>query len=98
MCYIIWEPDENRNGPGSPGAFEYNDSANFPRVSNGEGIGRLHNKKGGSILALAAHVVFISREAFDKDSLSAGTPQASERSGGKTYLWWSPFSPSGGGP
>src|ERR1022692_3842208 len=43
MCYLLWEPDENVLGPGNPGAFEYNDAANYPRVSNGEGIGVLHS-------------------------------------------------------
>ena len=97
MCYLLWEPDENRNGPGNPGAFEYNDAANFPRISNGEGIGRLHNKKGGSIVALAGHVQFVTQQAFDKDSQSAGTINA-PGPGGRTYLWWAPNSANGGGP
>ncbi len=93
MCYLLWEPDENRLGPGNPGAFEYNDAANFPQISNGEGIGRLHSKKGGSILALAGHVQFVTQQTFDKDS---GTPSGrGPGPGGKTYLWWSPYSNDG---
>ena len=97
MCYLLWEPDENVLGPGNPGPFEYNDAANFPRISNGEGIGRLHNKKGGAIVALAGHVQFISTEAFKKDSLAAGTSSA-PGPGGRTFLWWAPGRTSGGGP
>jgi prepilin-type N-terminal cleavage/methylation domain-containing protein len=97
MCYLLWEPDENRRGQGDPGAFEFNDAANFPRFSNGEGIGRLHNKKGGSIVALAGHVVFISQEAFDKDSQAAGTASA-PGPGHRTFLWWAPGLANGGGP
>jgi prepilin-type N-terminal cleavage/methylation domain-containing protein len=101
MCYLLWEPDENVNGSGSPGAFEFNDAANFPRVvpgaGGGEGIGRLHNKKGGAIVALAGHVQFISVEAFNKDSQAAGTPSA-PGPGGRTFLWWAPGKANGGGP
>jgi prepilin-type N-terminal cleavage/methylation domain-containing protein len=97
MCYLLWEPDENRNGPDSPGSFEFNDAANFPRIINGEGIGRLHDKKGGSIVALAGHVQFISQEAFDRESQSAGLPYA-PGPGHRTLLWWAPGVINGGGP
>jgi prepilin-type N-terminal cleavage/methylation domain-containing protein len=98
MCYLLWEPDENRIAPGNPGAFEFNDGANYPRISNGEGIGRLHSKKGGSIVAIAGHVQFITQQAFDKDSQSAATASA-PGPGGRTYLWWAPgITPGGGGP
>lgn len=91
MCYLLWEPDENVLGPGNPGAFEYNDGANFPNSS--EGIGRLHSHKGGSILAVAGHVQFVTREAFQRDS---NTPRGQGPGpGGKTYLWWSPYSSDG---
>jgi len=93
MCYLLWEPDENYNGPGSPGAFEYNDGSNFPLASNGEGIGRLHSKKGGAIMALAGHVIFITTKTFYADS---STPNGKGPGpGGKTYLWWSPYSTDG---
>ena len=94
MCYLLWEPDENVNGPGSPGAFEYNDAANYPRASNGEGIGVLHSKKGGAIVALAGHVIFITQKQFNEDSNSPAT--VGPGPGGKTYLWWAPSVPNGG--
>ena len=101
MCYLAWEPDENSDGPGDPGAFEFNDGANYPRATGvmgqsgtGEGIGRLHNKNGGNIMALAGHVVFITSKAFAADSLSVGTGRAPGPDH-KTYLWWNPWSTSG---
>ncbi len=97
MCYLLWEPDENALGPGNPGAFEFNDGANFPRKSNGEGIGRLHSRKGGVIMALAGHVQFVTKAAFDSESLAAGTPQATGPLK-STLLWWAPGVPGGGGP
>src|SRR5258708_4052182 len=50
LCYLLWEPDENAGGNGNPGAFEFNDGANYPSVPTScthpgnEGIGRLHSK------------------------------------------------------
>jgi prepilin-type N-terminal cleavage/methylation domain-containing protein len=96
MCYLLWEPDENYLGPGNPGAFEYNDASNFPQASNGEGIGRLHSKKGGQILALGGHVIFITTKTFYTDSNT--TPGKGPGPGGKTYLWWSPFKTDGHAP
>ncbi len=91
LCWLLWEPDENAVGPGDPGAFEFNDAANFP--NDKEGIGRLHSKKGGTILAFAGHVQFVTREAFQKDSK---TPSGQGPGpGGKTYLWWSPYKNDG---
>lgn len=83
MCYLLWEPDENAAGPGNPGAFEYNDAANFPNT--GEGIGLLHGKKGGAILAVSGSVEFIMREKFKEESSKAG----------RGLLWWSPHSANG---
>ena len=94
-CYVQWEPDENTLGPGNPGAFEFNDGANFPTAppAGGEGIGRLHSNKGGNILAVDAHVRFMLATAFAKDSnIAAGSGPGP---GGKTDLWWSPFSSNG---
>ncbi len=91
MCYLLWEPDENVNGLGNPGAAEYNDGANWPQPP--EGIGRLHDKKGGCILALAGHVRFITIKDFNQDSSTP--PGAGPGPGGKTYLWWNPFSIDG---
>ena len=94
MCWLLWEPDENALGPGNPGAFEYNDGANYPRVSNGEGIGLLHSKKGGAITGVSGHVVFIKKEQFISDSNTPTT--AGPGPGGKTYLWWAPLISYGG--
>jgi prepilin-type N-terminal cleavage/methylation domain-containing protein len=88
MCYLLWEPDENANGPGDPGAFDYNDAANFP--NDKEGIGRLHSKKGGSAIAIGGHVTFVSRDLFRKMANNPG-----DGPGGKNWLWWSPFSANG---
>jgi prepilin-type N-terminal cleavage/methylation domain-containing protein len=89
MCYLLWEPDENYGGVGNPGAFTFNDAANYP--DRNEGIGRHHSNKGGQALAIGGHVLFISRETFTKESTgtTGGGP------GGKTLLWWSPFSANG---
>lgn len=97
MCWLQWEPDENAISQGVPGGFEFNDAANFPNAGTGtgqgEGIGRLHSRKGGNAVAIGGHVVFISREQFIADSttpLGAGPGPS-----GKTYLWWNPGQPSG---
>jgi len=90
-----WEPDENCLGPGNPGAFEFNDGANFPSAppAGGEGIGRLHSKNGGNILACDGHVQFYLATLFALDS---NTPEGrGPGPGGKTDLWWSPFSSNG---
>jgi prepilin-type N-terminal cleavage/methylation domain-containing protein len=95
LCLIQWEPDENCLGPGNPGAFEFNDAANFPSAppSGGEGIGRLHSKNGGNALGVDGHVKYFLAKAFQKDSnIPAG---GGPGPGGKTILWWSPFSNNG---
>jgi len=96
MCFLLWEPDENCLGPGNPGGFEFNDAANYPSVppNGGEGIGPLHSKNGGNIMALAGHVTYITTKQFANDSLSMGTTRA-PGPGGKTYLFWNPYSATG---
>jgi prepilin-type N-terminal cleavage/methylation domain-containing protein/prepilin-type processing-associated H-X9-DG protein len=94
-CFVQWEPDENTLGPGNPGPFEFNDAGNFPSAppSGGEGIGRLHSKNGGNIVACDGHVQFMMATAFAKDSnIPSGQGPGP---GGKTDLWWSPFSSDG---
>jgi prepilin-type N-terminal cleavage/methylation domain-containing protein/prepilin-type processing-associated H-X9-DG protein len=83
LCYLIWEPDENAVAQGNPGAFEYNDGANFPNAS--EGIGKLHSKKGGNILALDGHVSFLTTQQFQQEATGTG----------KTLLWWNPYTGNG---
>jgi prepilin-type N-terminal cleavage/methylation domain-containing protein len=92
-CYILWEPDEFVLGvnPPNPGAFEFNDGSNFPDVLKGEGIGRLHSKNGGNILAIDGHVNFLTTNQFYRLSVSLGSGP-----GGKGLLWWSPFQVDGG--
>jgi len=105
MCYILWEPDENADGYGNPGAEVFNDGANAPVAAGvmtgpdvagnlGEGIGRLHSKKGGNIMAIAGHVVFMTTQQFKADELSVGT-DAAPGPGHKTYLFWNPYSTDG---
>jgi len=95
LCYLLWEPDEylaDANNPTGDGAFEWNDGANFctsPPFGI-EGIGRLHNKTGGVILALDGHVQFLSEKAFANYSTSS-------YAAGPTYLWWVTDEPNGGG-
>ncbi|HEV2393549.1 MAG TPA: DUF1559 domain-containing protein [Verrucomicrobiae bacterium] len=95
MCYLQWEPDENNNGYENPGAFDWNDAANYPITPSGslEGVGALHSKKGGIIVCVGGSVLFITKPQFAYD---AGTPSGrGPGPGGKTYLWWSPFSGDG---
>jgi prepilin-type N-terminal cleavage/methylation domain-containing protein len=91
MCYLLWEPDENNLEPnGQPtGAFEFNDAANYP--NDAEGIGTLHGKNGGIIMALAGHVTFILKEQFkaEQNNTAVAGP------GGRTLLFWSTFSADG---
>lgn len=90
-CYFLWEPDENVAGIGNPGAFEFNDGANYP--NNTEGIGRLHSKKGGNILAVDGHVQFMLTTTFAQ---IANTPHGSGPGpGGKTLLIWDPCNSNG---
>jgi prepilin-type N-terminal cleavage/methylation domain-containing protein/prepilin-type processing-associated H-X9-DG protein len=88
-CYLLWEPDENELGIGNPGGFEFNDGANYPSAppSGGEGIGRLHSRKGGNILALDGHVQYLLSTSFAADS---NTPLGKGPGpNGRTLLWWS---------
>jgi prepilin-type N-terminal cleavage/methylation domain-containing protein len=84
LCYLIWEPNENSVGLNNPGAFEWNDGANFPNTS--EGIGLFHSKHGGNALALDGHVDFVLSSDFS--SMSANTTT-------KNFLWWNPKTPNG---
>ena len=90
MCYMMWEADENRVKPGDPGAFEYNDGANYP--NNSEGVARLHSKKGGNALAVDGHVDFVTTINFDRWTVLGSGPGP----GGKTLLWWNPKTANGG--
>ena len=91
MCYLIWEPNEFSvsTTPPNPGYFEYNDAANYPNTS--EGIGLLHSKHGGNALALDGHVDFVTTVQFNQYS----TVGKGSGPGGKSYLWWSPWTTQG---
>jgi len=100
LCYELWEPDENSDGQGNPGAFEFNDGSNFPSCpttkcgSTGyEGIGRLHSKNGGNALCYDGHAQYllVTQFAFDS-SIPCGQGPGP---GGKTYLWYSNYSSDG---
>jgi prepilin-type N-terminal cleavage/methylation domain-containing protein len=88
MCYLIWEPDEFSLKTGTPvGGFEWNDGANFPDVTKGEGIGLLHSSHGGNALALDGHVDFVTSINFNALSLDTANV--------KNYLWWNPLTANG---
>jgi hypothetical protein len=84
VCYLLWEPDENAISQGNPGAFEYNDSFNFPNAS--EGIGRLHSKNGGNAVGLDGHVDLVTRIVFTQMSAAFG-PITGPRASGRNFLW-----------
>jgi prepilin-type N-terminal cleavage/methylation domain-containing protein/prepilin-type processing-associated H-X9-DG protein len=95
MCYLLWEPDEYLPSSGFPKGelnFEWNDGANNPDVppTGSEGIGRLHGKNGGNILAMDGHVDYINTNAFDRLSINNGPGP-----GGKGLLYWNPASVNG---
>jgi len=91
QCYLLWEPNENSFGLGNPGAFEYNDGANFPSIQKGEGVGLLHSKYGGNALAMDGHVDFMTTLQFSNNEVLGSGPGPN----GKTFLWWSPAHPLG---
>lgn len=88
-CYLLWEPDENALGLGNPGAFEYNDGANFPNTS--EGIGRLHSANSGNMLCVGGNVEFVTVQTFKNQSITGAGPGP----GGKTLAWWAPGASNG---
>jgi len=93
MCYLFWEPDDQSPGTG---AYEFNDGANYPGPNGSganEGIGLLHNNTGGNIMRLDGGVEFITSTNFYIDSNTP--PGEGPGPGGKTRLWWSPFTPDG---
>jgi prepilin-type N-terminal cleavage/methylation domain-containing protein/prepilin-type processing-associated H-X9-DG protein len=98
-CYFLWEPDENAGGQGVPGAGEYNDGSNYPSANGNspdglptgnEGIGPLHGKNGGNILAIDGHVDYMVTNQFKRIALYYGSGP-----GKKGLLWWSPHTAIG---
>jgi type II secretory pathway pseudopilin PulG len=88
-CYLLWEPDENSVGLGNPGAFDYNDGADFPNTS--EGIGRLHSTNSGDLLCVGGNVQLVTTLAFKKQTVVGSGPGP----GGKTLAWWDSVSSNG---
>jgi prepilin-type N-terminal cleavage/methylation domain-containing protein len=95
-CYLLWEPDEHLATSANPRGelnFEWNDAANYPSAPpyGDEGIGRLHGKNGGNIMALDGHVDYVNTNTFNRisDNLGGGP-------GGKGLLWWAPSYADGG--
>ena len=91
LCYILWEPDENLSSPVYPngeGALAFNDGSSSPTAPplGSDGLGRLHNKAGGEVLALDGHVQFVLETTFAADSNTASGKGPGP--GGRTYLWW----------
>jgi len=91
-CYLFWEPDCNTGG-----LNEYNDGSNFPETvastpSGTEGIGPLHDKRGGNISRLDGSTIFITTNQF---ILASETPPGSPGQTPKTLLWWSIYTPDG---
>ncbi len=99
QCYLLWEPDEYMTATGAragtPNLNEYNDGSNNPNAppTGNEGIGLLHSRKGGIILALDGHALFMKQADFANDSNIPSTKGPGP--GGKTFLWWNPFSSDG---
>jgi prepilin-type N-terminal cleavage/methylation domain-containing protein/prepilin-type processing-associated H-X9-DG protein len=93
-CVLMWEPDEyytDAANPTPPGAREFNDGSNRP--GGGEGIGRLHSNNGGNMLMVDGSAKYELATDFTQD---ANIPNGKGPGpGGKTYLWWSPFSKDG---
>jgi prepilin-type N-terminal cleavage/methylation domain-containing protein len=68
IAYCMWEPDEPNYYTYYPGMSCYNDASSYP--SQGEGLGRLHGKKGGNLLGFDAHLQSVSYDYFNKERLN----------------------------
>lgn len=91
-CYLFWEPDCNTGG-----LHDYNDGSNYPETpvstpQGSEGIGPLHNKRGGNVSRLDGSSIFITTNQFN---LASQTPSGTPGQTAKTFLWWSTFTADG---
>lgn len=68
IAYCMWEPDEPNYYVFYPGQSCYNDGSSYP--SQGEGLGRLHGRKGGNLLGFDAHLQSVSYEYFNRERLN----------------------------
>jgi len=80
QCYLMWEPDEFLT---AAGAEEFKDGSNDPALA-GQGIGLLHSRRGGNVLALDSHVDFVTVQQFTLGSVKGFGPGPN----GKTHLLW----------
>ena len=62
-AFIMWEPDSLNPTPG----YGYNDGSSAPDPATDGGLGRRHGKSGGIVLAIDAHVEYVSYEAWKKE-------------------------------
>jgi len=98
-CYLMWEPDEYLTASGvhssSPNLSTFNDGAVNPSAppSSSQGLGWMHSVNGNEILSVGGDVKFVTMRQFMADSNTASGRGPGP--GGKTYLWWSPFSSDG---
>jgi prepilin-type N-terminal cleavage/methylation domain-containing protein len=67
-AFCMWEPDEPNYYTFYPGQSCYNDASSYP--SQGEGLGRLHGRKGGNLLGFDTHLQSVSYEYFNKERLN----------------------------
>jgi prepilin-type N-terminal cleavage/methylation domain-containing protein len=67
-AYCMWEPDEPNYYTFYPGQSCYNDASSYP--SQGEGLGRLHGKRGGNLLGFDGHLQYVTYEYFNKERLN----------------------------
>jgi prepilin-type N-terminal cleavage/methylation domain-containing protein len=68
VAYCMWEPDEPNYYKFYPGQSCYNDASSYP--SQGEGLGRLHGRRGGNLLGFDTHLQFVSYEEFNRERLN----------------------------
>jgi prepilin-type N-terminal cleavage/methylation domain-containing protein len=89
-CWLFWEPNAAA-APAGGGLNEYNDGSNFPNTPvstppGSEGIGVLHDKRGGNVGRLDGGSVFVTSNQFNLESKG---PPGEAPGGNRTLLWWS---------
>lgn len=85
-CWLLWESDTHVEG-----AFTFNDGASYP--GGDDGPGGIHTVNGAEILTVSGTVCFRTMQSVKADENPPGGTGPGP--GGKTYVWWSPFSSSG---
>jgi prepilin-type N-terminal cleavage/methylation domain-containing protein len=63
-AFIMWEPDDRNVTLG----YGYNDGSSYPDPDLDGGLGRRHGKKGGIVMAVDAHVEYISYDAWRREA------------------------------